>query len=68
MQVLSKMLKVPIAVYTSVTEQGGRGGGFTALGRWAMCCAVGYGHMQCIDVLLCVRQARRKAATSRQRL
>jgi hypothetical protein len=33
MQVLSKMLKVPITVYNSVTEQGGRGGGFTALGR-----------------------------------
>jgi hypothetical protein len=34
MQVLSKMLKVPITVYNSVTEQGGRGGGFTALGRY----------------------------------
>jgi hypothetical protein len=40
MQVLSKMLKVPITVYNSVTEQGGRGGGFTALGRCGKHCAL----------------------------
>lgn len=47
MQVLSKMLKVPITVYTSVTEQGGRGGGFTALGRLVV-------NNDCFRMLICL--------------